>query len=399
MNNIFKGADPTEAAKKVEIKGKTHTMTVYRIPLDKLYYNEQNGRIATFMSEYNSTHEDINNLNVEEKNMIIEDYIVKSGKNEIQTTKNGIDNFGQREPGYVISDGKVIDGNRRFTCLRQLYRENNNAKDFYFEAVILDMEYLKLENIDIKKLELQIQHGEESKVTYNPIDRLVEIYEYVELDKTFTIKEYSTNCGMDSNKGENLLKRAIAMNEFLEFIDSKGKYFLARDLQLDGPINEIIKFKNKCSETEWEEQNYILFSNILLLVDKDLTRGIRNVIDILNNSSINEDFRAEQEDICREVYQKITDLETVDTSSIRDNIRTSEVQDKAEKVYKNYRDKFDIEKSKNKHKEIVDKLLNWVSFLKEDEIKLLDSGRYDEFLDSFKKLYDIITDLGETFEL
>ena len=39
-----------------------------------------------------------------------------------------------------MADGRIIDGNRRFTCLRQLERENP-GKVYRFETVILDDGY------------------------------------------------------------------------------------------------------------------------------------------------------------------------------------------------------------------------------------------------------------------
>lgn len=60
----------------------------------------------------------------------------------------------QREPGVVLSDGRIIDGNRRYTCLRKLSEKNDRFK--YFEAVILER---NIENNakQIKMLELFIQ--------------------------------------------------------------------------------------------------------------------------------------------------------------------------------------------------------------------------------------------------
>ena len=40
--------------KKMNIKGQVRNMDVYRIPIDKLYYNDKNDRIATWISKYES---------------------------------------------------------------------------------------------------------------------------------------------------------------------------------------------------------------------------------------------------------------------------------------------------------------------------------------------------------
>ena len=59
-------------------------------------------------------------------------------------TKNNIEQFSQLEPGVVLTDGRVIDGNRRFTCLRVLHRETGKQEYNYFEAVILVVYLLKI---------------------------------------------------------------------------------------------------------------------------------------------------------------------------------------------------------------------------------------------------------------
>lgn len=43
-------------------------------------------------------------------------------KKEMKALKRDIAMKGQSEPGYVLSDGRVIDGNRRFTARRLLIR-------------------------------------------------------------------------------------------------------------------------------------------------------------------------------------------------------------------------------------------------------------------------------------
>ena len=53
----------------------------------------------------------------------------------LRNTKNNIEKFGQRVAGVVIKNGRIVDGNRRFTCLRELQRDS--GKDYYFEAVVL----------------------------------------------------------------------------------------------------------------------------------------------------------------------------------------------------------------------------------------------------------------------
>ena len=194
----------TNQIKKMRIDGREEDYTVYAIKLDLLFYNEQNDRIASWVSEYKSQ---INNIkskaDQEEYNNLIEKLILDSNRKAMDKTKNNIKLLGQREPGVVLSDGRIIDGNRRYTCLRDLSK-NYDEKYSYFEAVILDSSLEKSEKI-IKRLELQIQHGIDAKLDYNPIDKLVGIYNDIVRKELFTVSEYARN----TNQKESEVKKKL----------------------------------------------------------------------------------------------------------------------------------------------------------------------------------------------
>ena len=157
--------EKTTMTRKLTVDGLTKAYPVYKIRLDWLFYNDQNDRIATWISQYKAQHggqaPDISRR--EEYNNIIEQFIVESNPDAIRKTQSNIEMVDQREAGVVLADGRIIDGNRRFTCLRRLSAKNPRFN--YFEAVILDRN-IESSAKQIKLLELSIQHGEESKVDY-----------------------------------------------------------------------------------------------------------------------------------------------------------------------------------------------------------------------------------------
>ena len=177
MNLLTEGIDcelveMTEMTRKLTIGGKTKVYPVYRVHLDLLFYNDQNDRITTWIEEYRLKHGDISiTMNDREVyNNLIEGFIVNSNPEKIKQTKNNIMLVDQREPGITLQDGRIVDGNRRFTCLRQLHADNP-AKFAFFETVILN-ESIQKDAKHIKMLELMVQHGEEQRVDYDPIHRL-----------------------------------------------------------------------------------------------------------------------------------------------------------------------------------------------------------------------------------
>ena len=66
----------TSQSQKFTINGITNAYPVYRVRLDKLFYNDQNDRIATWLSQYRSEHgaDVFSTLEREEYNEIIESF-------------------------------------------------------------------------------------------------------------------------------------------------------------------------------------------------------------------------------------------------------------------------------------------------------------------------------------
>lgn len=306
----------TNYTKKLSFDGETKAYQVYKINLDKLFYNDQNDRIATWLSKFKSEKHEFPK-EIEEKNQIIERFIIESNQDKIQKTTNNIKLFGQREPGIVLKDGRIIDGNRRFTCLRQLFRENPlNFK--YFEAVILDKD-IENDLKQIKLLELAVQHGEESKVDYNPIDRLVGIYNDVIKNELLTPDEYIQSANMKKSDFESKVLEAKLMADFLEYINQNENFYIARDLGLDGPLNELVQIVKKANEDDVEDVKNAAFNLMALHTSSQMTPEIRKIKKIINsNDDSLKVFLNEQQEIGEELLTKLSEGDVESCDALRD---------------------------------------------------------------------------------
>lgn len=283
----------TALSKKITIGGETKIYPVYKISLDKLFYNDQNDRIATWISQYNTEGFQLNSED-EDYNNVIEKFIVESNPQAIKATKKNIQMVNQREPGVVLQDGRIIDGNRRFTCLRQLFEEGNT--DFgYFEAVILDKDISKNKK-QIKLLELMIQHGEESKIDYNPIDKLVGIYNDIIKNELITVDEYVNSTNSKKSEVNKKIEEAKLMVEFLEYINANEKFYIARDLQLDGPLVELISILKKTDDEYKQGIKFTVF-NMLAVKTGDSTREVRKLKKVVNYEKYVKPLVEKQEEI------------------------------------------------------------------------------------------------------
>lgn len=267
----------TDRATKLTVDGITDTYPIYQVRLDLLYFNDRNDRIATWISQYMAENgvSSFDRSDLEKYNDIIQDFITQSNPDKIKATQNNIEFIGQQKHGVVLNDGRIIDGNRRFTCLRNLAKKDPRYN--YFETVILERDFENNAK-QIKMLELQIQIGEESRVDYNPIDRLVGIYHDIIENQLLSVKDYAQSTNQTEAEVERMKDLAILLVEFLEAINAPGQYYIARDMDLNGPLVELQGILKNIKDAERrEEVKYAVFTNFLMQPSGDMTRFVREL--------------------------------------------------------------------------------------------------------------------------
>ncbi len=316
------GVTQTEKTKTIVLFRKSSTHPVYRVPLKYLYYNDKNDRISTEVVRYTTDHGDALPDDEEEYNMVFEELIVKSKEDAIIKTQKSIDNRGQDVPGVVLKDGRVIDGNRRFTCLRRIQREKNIEQ--YFETIILDFDYTN-DYKGIKSLELELQMGVDEKVKYDPIDRLFGVYNSIRVQKAFTVEEYAKLFDDYTVKSvEADLELADLMCEYLEFLGTPGKYYIAKDMDLEGTLHEIPSILNKVRSKNPELVDDVklrIFSSISVGVSSRLNLFMREIKQVVADGDL-ERYLSETEEAVNETIQKIEENPINSYTDLSDGIRS-----------------------------------------------------------------------------
>lgn len=274
---------PTSVSRKLVIDGKAKTYPVYRVRLDMLYYNDQNDRIATWIGQYKSKFGEkvFERMERVQYNNVIQQFIVDSNPAAIDKTQINIQLVNQRESGVVLSDGRVIDGNRRFTCLRRLAEKEERFN--WFETVILDVS-LNSQRKQIKMLELAIQHGEEKKVDYNPLERLVGVYQDIVETKLLTEEEYAFSTNETVYEVRKRVELAMLIVEFLEFIHLPKQFHVAREYQVVSALNDLQDLLRRIPEQEQKEKTkQAVFTNLMMKTLGDSRKYIRNLNSMMNN--------------------------------------------------------------------------------------------------------------------
>ena len=384
----------TDLTTRLTVDGITDTYDVYKIKLDKLYYNDQNDRIATWISKYKADNDlkSFHLSNREEYNEIIANFIKESDEKAFKKTKNNIKALGQTEPAVILSDGRVIDGNRRFTCLRDLAKED--SKFNYLDAIIINKD-IQDSKKEIKLLELYLQHGREERVGYNPIDRLVGVYNDVIKNNLITVEEYAKNTEQTANEVKKMIDRANLMVEFLEFIDMPEHYYLARDWDLDGPLGEITAVLNKIkTEEEREDLKNIIFTNIAAKPNTDMTRYIRKIKNLVNTPQFRP-FIEDNLELCEKFLEKFDGAEEKTVEFINKEVRgDEELRDELRNTYDKYQEKVkkrnSINAPKNQIEKAIDALQN-IDF--EMVLRLNDESDYPQFLSSLEMLEEEVKNI------
>lgn len=330
----------TGLTRKVTYGGHTEIYPVYKVRLDYLYYNDQNDRIATWITKYEAENGDgsLSDLHRDTFNHIIENFICESNPDAIQRTKKNIMLVGQREPGVTLPDGRVVDGNRRFTCLRKIDRET--TEPVYFETVIMDMD-IQTDKKQIKLLELAIQHGEEKKVDYDLIDYAIGTYRDIVQTKLLTVEEYAASTNEPAADIKKRLDTAAIICEFLDYIGLPGQYHAAREYQVYSLFIEMIPTLKKLDAGEQKQLKEIAFNNAIMKAIKDQRRFIRDIKSLISKNNYKYYFEEQQKfsEYIRNEMAKSEIHSKADLDRIAENntIMTDELQKSMERSLQHYR--------------------------------------------------------------
>lgn len=387
MNLLENVADfDATITKRLRLKGVTSEFEAYRVPLKDLRYNVKNDRIATFITQY---IDEVGELpeETDKINNILEKFIVDSNPDAFNKTKNNIQAIFQSEVAVIMSDGVIIDGNRRFTALRQLSRETGKSEFAYLETVILRRD--QYNEKDIKRLELNLQHAIESKVDYNPIERLVGIYrDLIQDGHPFSIEEYAEETQIKNSKVKEEIAIATILVEYLKYINQPEKFHIARTQKIDGPLREVYKIlkSKKIDADDEEDVKEYLFANILSL-DGDITRKIRDLKPVMEKKESREKIIDESEDLLDDINDNLANPMVELTASKTGIVNVDHViREKFTNITEKYVDANKLSNAKNQPIEVLKKSLERMKEVDKDAVERFDSNMKEELIVYLKKI-------------
>lgn len=403
--------EKTGAKPKLPIKVdgvSSEILDVYRIPLEYLYYNDKNGRIATGVSQYEGELHPTSDLEDPRYNNFVAKLIEQDNTGALKRTEKSIENSGQQVYGYVLDDGRIVDGNRRFTSLRDIHQ--STGKTVYFEAVVLPFSYNNTtERVKIKKLELAIQMGVEERQNYDPVDLAVDIYQTTGGDNPImTQADYAADSHMRPTEVKKYYDGAVYMKKFLEFIGAPENNFniikeskvwslfyemgktLAKNFG-DDPESQVRK-----NETMNSYFGVILYQIHVGVSGNTARTNIREYGKNVVNSVDNEDFNDDVADIIDDLSESLQDNEIHTTADLMqtltdENETVEALGDTFDTYMRNARNSESVEKFIRNIKQNV----KYYHDLNEDG-GLIGSLRYNEVSeDQLKELQKYMRDLNQ----
>ena len=354
---------------KVFIFGKKKVeLDVYNIDIRELNFNKNNGRIFLNMSKYS----DNSNISNED----IETFIWEKDKDSNRKTLESIRDFGQIEVGLVDSSGTIIDGNRRFTCLRKLFFEENHEGSMYFKAAIVSEES-NLTKKDIKKYELNVQFGREVQVGYHNTDKYLSIYHLnndPDSDNRLSIEEIAEQMNEDKSKIATIIAIVENFDVFLEFYNQKGKYEIIESKKLVEPISEITKYTKQINKddsiprTGIQSRINLLMSSIFLIKFQNLrTQGIRDdlIKAILKhkNPSLADEFVSTFDNTYFPEIEKIISNEIEDIDELIETLKSSDFYEPLNTYFSSFLQKANAENELQHQLNLSQKAFDFVAEL------------------------------------
>ena len=183
-----------------------------------------------------------------------------------------------------------------------------NTEFNWFETVILETN-IESDRKQIKMLELAIQHGEEKKVDYNPIDRLVGVYQDIIDTELLTIEEYADSTNETVFEVKKRVESALLLAEFLEFIHMPKQWHIAREYQVVNIITELLPLLRKCSTEEMRTKvKNAVFANVMMKTITDGRKYVRNLSQMMDNGFFMS-YIKEQERIGTDLIAELNEVQ------------------------------------------------------------------------------------------
>ncbi|HZS74075.1 MAG TPA: hypothetical protein VFA69_06180 [Candidatus Nitrosotalea sp.] len=196
---------------------------VYRVPIEILSFNFDNGRTASEKFSRERKEGRVLDEDNPKDQDIVADILLHSVWFDKKDTEQLIRSLKieQRDPAIVTFDGVVIDGNRRMACLVEIFKQTGDPIYKKINVCVLP----KAEKKELIFFENQLQLKNDYKVDYGPVNDRLRIRTMKE-DLGFTTQEIirSVEGRFDEADIDRMIEEMKLIDEYLESIGRPKDY-------------------------------------------------------------------------------------------------------------------------------------------------------------------------------
>ena len=251
LSSLEEGDDFSGEVLFLDYGGTRHLRKAFRVPIDLLHFNIENGRYATKFTLLQGANPGVNiNSRVPHwRNEILkmlngtwEDPATgvntRNERGHFQSLVEDLEQRGQERTGIVLEDGGVMSGNRRLAALITLSNQHPDADKYrYLHAFIVPGQGVS--PADAWRLEMSAQMGQGRLIRdYDAVERLIKIREGARLlretnvydSEEAAIRVVANDFGTDATTIRKDLNSLKHIDNYLNAIARPGQYWLANAL-------------------------------------------------------------------------------------------------------------------------------------------------------------------------
>lgn len=419
IQEIIKG-EPVATGTKLIYQGETREFNVYKIPLDLLIYNVDNGRIATVVKSYIREHGALEADDSAGAKKIA-DFLYESNIDRNKTTLKDLADHGQQEPGIITMDGLIVDGNRRASLLNRIrtsatneFSQSQKDRSAYFFTRVLPEDATQKE---VLRLETTYQMSTDGKVDYNPLEKYLHAKDMK--DHGFTEKEIAEYMNFKSeSEVKKVLKVQELMDEYLENYGYEGIYTqLPHDCE-----DKLLKLESTISRIHSGGYSWIPQDEI----DKRVIEVKSISFDYIRSGITNEDFRlisftkdanvlcerssweafveshfnvvdeVSEPDVDETLATAVSESDTKQVLKQRDKNWASAVKKKMDENYNDAKDKIESKKQKEKPLSLLKKAISALAVV--DLQTIADSAEKHDIEIKFSELQELVESIKKALK-
>lgn len=231
--------------------GSRHLRKAYRVPIELLHFNIENGRYATKFSLLKAANPGVlidprqDNWKSEILKMLNGTWdnprtgaTTRNERSHFEELVADLEDRGQERTGIVLEDGGVMSGNRRLAALMTLAQAHPVNEQFkYLHAFIVPADGVSA--ADRWRLEISAQTGVgRMQHEYEPVERLIKMREGVSLlvesgrygSEEEAVRVVANDFGRDVGLVRKDLESLRHIDNYLEAIGKSDQYWLANEL-------------------------------------------------------------------------------------------------------------------------------------------------------------------------